>query len=461
METPAAEYRCPGEPYPISREIHLGRLATFYARCGDCEHRHDTGVLSPRTVERLQRSALGGPHSAHFGDEAVEGVYRSQITPPMVRELGAALGVFVGQCDRDRGSGGSSTTSIVLASDGRASAPELMAAASEGLRSSGCRVVELAPATAAILVHAMAARNAGGGLLIGHPSGGPATVGIKFWGRGGRPLSSPGSLDPLRTIWEAGVDRPTRKYAGQERFDAETAYIDGLRQHFHALRPLRIVLATTCGVLRRQLQMLLALTACEIVPGNAFVVTRFIGSGKVVEAAAQKSPDPMNRVTTRGLTHAVQVQKAHFGLSMDGDGEQWRVVDERGRDVAAESLVALLAKHQIGAPSPHNTQARPAIVFESGASDALLTTAQALGLQIVPCDATREDLYRTVSECNGMIGGDSQGRIVFGDRPGAGDALCALALLLTILSASDRPLSAVVDDLLNSERPAAFMGGTP
>jgi len=51
--------------------------------------------------------------------------------------------------------------------------------------------------------------------------------------------------------------------------------------------------------------------------------------------------------------------------------------------------------------------------------------------------------------------GGNRGLIAFGDRPGAGDALRALALLLTTLSAGDRPLSAVVDDGLHELRPTS------
>jgi len=388
---PADEYRCPGESYSISRQVHLGRLAMSYASCRECLHRHDTGVLSKRTVARLARTLGQASHDATFTSAGVEGIYQNQITPRLSRELGAALGVYLRR-QRNAAADGAATPAVVLTGDDRACAPELVAAASEGLRMSDCDVVEIAPATAACLVAAIAARNADGGLLIGNASSRAATVGIKFWGPGGRPLSSPGDLDVLRGVWETGVDRPTRSYGGLERLNAQSAYVAELSEHFHALRPLRFVLATSCGPLLGYLKTLLALTACEVLP---LVVTRFIGSGNI-ENTSLTSPDPMNRVTTSALAQSVRAHQAHFGLWIDGDGEACHLIDERGREIGADTFVALLAVAQKGQ----------------------------------------------------NVTGTHDGYVVFGDRPGAGDALRALALLLTVLSASDHSLSAVLETVL-------------
>src|SRR5690242_5709376 len=51
--TPHAEYQCPGEAHPISRTVHLGRLASFYHACRSCVHRNDTLGLNRRQVRRV------------------------------------------------------------------------------------------------------------------------------------------------------------------------------------------------------------------------------------------------------------------------------------------------------------------------------------------------------------------------------------------------------------------------
>ena len=56
------QYRCPGEPYAISRPLHLARLSAFYRGCRDCPHRFDRESLSPRAVQQL--AALEQPADA-------------------------------------------------------------------------------------------------------------------------------------------------------------------------------------------------------------------------------------------------------------------------------------------------------------------------------------------------------------------------------------------------------------
>ena len=68
-------YTCPGELYSIPRSIHLARMAAFYSKCRDCEHRFEAGHVPPRTIgpppeveHRVTRTSL-------LTDEAVRGVY--------------------------------------------------------------------------------------------------------------------------------------------------------------------------------------------------------------------------------------------------------------------------------------------------------------------------------------------------------------------------------------------------
>ncbi len=53
VERPAT-YLCPGETHPISRAVHLARLAAFYPKCRTCEHRRDSGQIAHSTTDRLE-----------------------------------------------------------------------------------------------------------------------------------------------------------------------------------------------------------------------------------------------------------------------------------------------------------------------------------------------------------------------------------------------------------------------
>ena len=233
---PTAEYRCPGQRYTISRAVHLGRLASFFAACRDCPHHDDTGELSPRTLRRLEETRARGQAAPLFFEEGMAGVCPNDFGPAAARGAAVALGMLL---QRQRAEI-SDAPVVLIAGDGRPLTAEIHAAIGEGLRWAACHVVDLGPATAPCLALAIDHLQAAGGLLLGNPADRPQTAGLKFWAHGPRPLSAGGLLDDLAAIYASPVDRPTRSYGSRRRFQADEPYLASLAEEYHALRPLRI-----------------------------------------------------------------------------------------------------------------------------------------------------------------------------------------------------------------------------
>jgi hypothetical protein len=386
-----AEYRCPGEPHPISRAVHLGRLAAFYSACRQCRHRDDTGTLSPRQVAQLDETARQCRPPSVFHDEGAGGVYLNDLTPAAAREIAAAFGVML-QEGRGLDASASSESakseirnpksevsnpSVVLAGDGRALTAELVAAVGEGLRYSGCDLLDIGPATAACLALAVHSwgkmgtgtspdagrsgstchgsepvpvfQQAAGGVLVGNPGDEPHQAGLKFWVAGPQPLSAGGSLEPLVELvqtwgkgtvpfssnenWDSPRDasvpfssnenwdspplgRPARRFGASRRLQADGPYLALMAQYYHAIRPLRVVVDSASKPLVGYLERLAAAVACEIIPC---------------------------RSARGGLPERVRAAAAHFAARIDGDGETCRVLDEQGREIPAERLLLFLA----------------------------------------------------------------------------------------------------------------------
>ncbi len=443
---PVAEYRCPGEDHPIARAIHLGRMARFYPGCRRCPNRDDTGQLSARRVRRLVETRPRGLRRPLFYDEGVRGTYLNDLDPGMARDVAAALGVCLQRGIGDWGLGmweatpsamgvglqGQSPTEsppttdwrrtpvVAIAGDGRPMTCELVAAVGEGLRWAGCHVVDLGPASAACLTFAIDHLQTSGGILIGNPDGRPQTVGLKFWAPGPRPLSAAVeemkkgdlTLDTLQQTYQAGVDRPTRTSGSLRRFQGQAPYLAGLSEHYHALRPLRLMLDTSCGPLAAYLEKLTEPVACRIISCRTW------------------------------LPEQVRTEKAHFAAIIHDDGETCRVLDEEGRGVAAEQVLLLLARELLRR-EPQGT-----IVLEEGTAPAVAETVAAWGLQVVSSDPRRAAVQQAMHHHGAKLGGGPSGRFWFGFADGGPplpDALMTLTRLLTILSQSDRRFSEVLD----------------
>jgi phosphomannomutase len=417
---PTAEYCCPGERYAISRAVHLGRLARYYPGCRQCTHRDDTGTLSARQVARLIETRPRGLSRPLFHDEGAGGIGGGELTPAIARDLAAAFGCSLPSLGEPRalargwpdvetavipGLTPEARQEVVLAGDGRPLTAECVAAAGEGLRWSGCHVIDIGPASTACLMFAVDHLGAAGGLLVGNPGIEPQCMGLKFFAPGACPMSSGGSLETLERAYEARGDRPTRTFGPLRRFQAQQPYLAGIAPYYHALRPLRFVLDSACAPLTEYLTKLTSLVACEIRP---------------------------RRTTRDGLPGQVCDDAAHFAACVDGDGETCRFLDERGRSVPAERMATLVARHLQADDIPRRTELplRPEL-------DAAETASYG---------RSRAAMYASKRENQAVFGAGSSGRFWYsaGGLP-LPDALMSISLLLVILSRSDRRFSEVLD----------------
>ncbi len=424
-------YQCPDEAQPIGRSVHLGRLVASYPACAQCRHRVDTGSLSPRRVRWLDRLA---EHAANgdplFGDEGVSGIALNQIDAPVARRVGQAFGLYVAN---KKGTGVVSCASsaagsekiqettpvpfLLLAGDGRPWSAELMAAAAEGVRRGGCRVVDAGAATAPALLLTAHEMQADGALLVGNASGDPRRVGLTMWGAEGIPCSAGGELDHVRQLFEAPLPSPAPPPGIDERYAAAEPYLAQLREFYHALRPLRVVVETTSVALVRYLERLTIGVAVELIwnPPAADC------------PAAQQSR--LARICRR-----VCESGAHFGVWIDGDGECCRVVDERGEAIEADSLLSLFAR-ELSAQ-----QSEAVVVVGTPISRPI---AVPNGMRVVTCDGRPRAICRAIREHDAALASDRAGGFWFAGPPTCADGLKALTLLLVILSRGDAPLSKV------------------
>ena len=296
------EYCCPGETYSISRAVHLARLAGYYPACRDCPRREETAGLSTRQARRLAEVHSRPQGTVSIGPEGVRDVAINDFDPPLARAVAVQF------ARRLLNQAGERQPTIVFASDGRLCTAAIVAAVVEGIRWTGCEVVDLGAASAPCTASTIEQLEAAGGIYLGNPGGAAHTLGMKFWiGARGADFS-PASVET--GLESTLLDRPARTIGPLRRFDAAEPYLNALRHAYHALRPLRFVLQCSCEPVVGYLEDLLQNVACRVVPaepGDEF--------GQQIVAA-----------------------KAHFGVQITDDGENARVFDEQGRAVDIERL---------------------------------------------------------------------------------------------------------------------------
>jgi phosphomannomutase len=394
------EYLCPGQRQPIFRAVHLGRLAAFYPPCRTCPHRDDNGSLSPRQIEQLQEVHGTVRPASVFHHEGAGGVYWNDFTPGAARQVAIA---FTTTMLREESSSNDAPL-LAIGGDGRAITAEWTAAVGDGIRATGCHVVDIGPATSSCLAFAIRHLRAAGGILVGNPTQQPHIVCLQFWNPRPCPLSLGSSLDAVVATYEANDGKTARTFGRLQRFQADEPYLAAVQEYYHALRPLRIVMNTASQPFGEYLQRLAANVACQVIPC---------------------------RGVPEDLPNQIRIGNAHLAVSIDGDGETCQVFDERGQPVPSDRLLRLLAID---------------VLRENPAATTWAATD--------PIATTREMAAKVMASQNAVLGLSANNRFWHSlDGIALPDALMTVTRLLLSLSRSDEAFSVLLDRAAQSHRP--------
>ncbi len=145
----APSFQCPGEAHPDRRfAVHYQRLANGYARCHDCVHRSEHGLL-PLPPQRLLRPPRTIPTCS--SPKRIRGIVPNELADRVAGDFGRAIGQTLWH-GLDAGETGPDDTPppirrrppvLVIGIDARPSSPRLAGSLVRGLREvSGAEILD-------------------------------------------------------------------------------------------------------------------------------------------------------------------------------------------------------------------------------------------------------------------------------------------------------------------------------
>jgi len=153
-------------------------------------------------------------------------------------------------------------------------------------------------------------------------------------------------------------------------------------------------------------------------------------------------PDPTVPANLADLIARVQASGAELGIALDGDADRLGVVDPAGRIVWGDQLVMLFAADIL--------RAQPGATFisEVKCSQAMYDDIARRGGRAIMWKVGHSLIKTKMREEKAVLAGEMSGHMFFADRYfGYDDAVYAAARLVELLTRSERPLSALVDEL--------------
>jgi phosphoglucosamine mutase len=131
--------------------------------------------------------------------------------------------------------------------------------------------------------------------------------------------------------------------------------------------------------------------------------------------------------------------RADIGIALDGDADRVVIVDEKGRIVDGDQIMALIAEswHRRG------RLAAGGVVATVMSNLGLERYLKELGLALVRTPVGDRYVVEHMRRHGFNVGGEQSGHIVLSDFTTTGDGLVAALQVLSVVVGTDRPVSAV------------------
>jgi phosphomannomutase/phosphoglucomutase len=350
----------------------------------------------------------------------IRGIAGEELSPPLVRALGQAVGTFL----RRRGK-----VDMVVGRDGRLSGPAYMEEFVQGALSAGLDVIELGVCPTPLVYFAIHRFQAGGGVAVTASHNPPRYNGFKVCC--GTDSVFDEEIQELRRIVEA-EDYDNGAGRRQSR-EVIPDYVGYLSAHFGELssRP-KVVIDAGNGTAGLVAPELFRRLKCRVAELYCNVDGRF----------PHHEADPTVEENLADLIRVVREQRAQLGIAFDGDSDRIGVVDEDGAVVHGDQLLLLYAG-QVLAENPGGT-----IISEVKSSEVLYDGIRSLGGTALMWKTGHSLIKAKMKETGAVLAGEMSGHMFFADRYfGFDDAIYAAGRLLEIIDRTGRSLKELLADL--------------
>ncbi len=324
---------------------------------------------------------------------------------------------------------GSPMNRVVIGKDTRLSGYMLEQAMAAGFIAMGMDVIRTGPIPTPAVARLTRSLRADIGVMISASHNPYQDNGIKLFGADGYKLS-----DDIEAEIEVLIDTDMEEYLpsadhigkATQLNDAAGRYIEYIKRSFprdHTLEGMKIVIDCAHGAAYKVApQVLWELEAQVISIGNT-------PDGRNIN-------DGYGATDTRNLQERVLKENADIGIALDGDADRLIVVDEKGRKVDGDQILALLA---VAKKDQGFLQGGVVATVMSNLGLERFFEKQGIAFKRTPVG----DRYvvEEMRESGFNIGGEQSGHIVLGDFATTGDGLLAALQVLARIHTAGKKAS--------------------
>ncbi|AZR71949.1 phosphoglucosamine mutase [Anoxybacter fermentans] len=364
-----------------------------------------------------------------FGTDGVRGKVNEKLTPELAYQLGRAGAYYFLKNSENP------YRKIIIGRDTRISGPMLEAALIAGVTSIGVDAIILGVVPTPTVAFLAQYLEVDGGIMISASHNPYYDNGIKFFDSQGFKLMDE-MEEEIERLVEAGVEKLPYAVENQvgrvgQLDDPLQPYIDHLKNTINGdLSGLKIVLDCANGAAFEAAPRLFKELGAEVIPIFA-------------------EPDGVNINDNCGSTHPEELKKqvlahgADLGIAHDGDADRMIAVDEKGRVVNGDAVMAICGLDMMKKGKlNHNT-----VVVTVYSNLGLKELLEEHGGTISQTKNGDRYVLERMLDKGYNLGGEQSGHIIFLDYATTGDGLLSAVQLLSVLKESGKKLSELADQL--------------
>ncbi len=359
-----------------------------------------------------------------FGTDGIRGkANQYPLTPEMAARIGRAVGVYFSRPNRP--------APVILGRDTRISGQMLEAAVAAGICAAGSDVLLAGMLPTPAIAFLTQKHGAAAGVMISASHNPFDDNGIKLFSPDGFKLSERQETEIEALIKDAGAN-PAADGGGKigSMHALETGaedyllFLRGRLPEGFSLSGLHIVLDCANGATSHTAQRLFA-------TWDAHLTVLF------------DRPDGTNinkgcgSEHTETLCHQVLAKRADVGLAFDGDGDRMIAVDETGRVLTGDQILAIGAGFLKKQGELLSNRVVSTVMSNLGLREAL----QGMGIEHQTSRVGDRFVMEAMRNSGAVLGGEDSGHMIYLQHHSTGDGLISALKLLEAMRFHNRPLS--------------------
>jgi phosphoglucosamine mutase len=349
-----------------------------------------------------------------FGTDGIRGVANLELTPELALALGRAAGsrLTVGPA--------------LIGRDTRRSGEMLSLALQAGFQSAGIDTVDVGVMPAGGISHQTASTGATMGAIVSASHNPAADNGIKFLGANGSKLTDVEEDEIEKVLRSPDARIPTgsgvaTRFQDPKAFQRYVDYLASIARYSH-----------------RDLNL-----AIDAANGAAFKAAPAVfGKLRANVQAWSVEPDGNNINDGCGSTHPeFLASKAggRIGLAFDGDADRLIAIDEDGRAVNGDVIMAIVALAWKEQGKLKNNKVVATVMSNLGFRQAM----ERAGIELITTKVGDRYVLEAMQQNKAVLGGEQSGHVIFLDKAKTGDGLLTAIRLLDVVAGTGKELRAL------------------